>query len=381
MSFKQEGGSKIKRRLLTVSNGRKAREREIPPDYGYGPVVSIRVPSWTDFFSLLQNMQYGEWFFRGHENSSWKLRTGLDRVREAWAKRYKKNYSQDMGDGILLRGGCDFRAYENKKPYGREFEFAGIAEFRSLTKGRFDASFTNLDYLGAMQHYGSRTRLLDFTFSPFIATFFAFENEEVFSERAIYAINVNRLRGFSPIMGAVEEFLKREDGRDLPKFAEEKLLNNFGDSHPSSWEVYRAIANMDIGRLDDDALDHDDIIPIVLEGGNNRLIAQDGLFLLPLTFDYFDNVLAKMLGVSTKKLNVKSTSKDLSLVKENEIIDLNRIIQDVTLVKFLFDTKMNDSAHQMLRQMNLSDRVIYPDLVGIARSINGIREDAVRMKR
>jgi hypothetical protein len=138
---------------------------------------------------------------------------------------------------------------------------------------------------------------------------------------------------------------------------------------------------MDIGRLDDDALDHDDIIPIVLEGGNNRLIAQDGLFLLPLTFDYFDNVLAKMLGVSTKKLNVKSTSKDLSLVKENEIIDLNRIIQDVTLVKFLFDTKMNDSAHQMLRQMNLSDRVIYPDLVGIARSINGIREDAVRMKR
>ena len=375
MNFKQEGGSKNKRRLSTVSNGRKARENDIPPDYGYGPVVSIVISSWETFFSLVQKMQYGKWFFRGHEDSSWRLNTGLDRVRKAWMDRYKDGYSRSKGNGTLLRGGCDFRAYENRKPYGRKFEFDGITEFRSLTKGRFDSSFTNLDYLGAMQHYGTRTRLLDFTFSPFVATFFAFENEEKFSERAVYAINANRFQGFSPIMGAVEEFLNREDGRGLPKFAEEKLLNYFGDSHPSSWEVYRAIANMDIGRFEDDALNRDDIIPIVLEGGNNRLIAQDGLFLLPLKFEYFDEVLAKMLGVSAKTLSVKSTDKDHSIVKENEIADLNRIIQDATLIKFLFDTNMNDSAHQMLRQMNLSDRVIYPDLVGIARSINGIRED------
>jgi hypothetical protein len=41
---------------------------------------------------------------------------------------------------------------------------------------------------------------------------------------------------------------------------------------------------------------------------------------------------------------------------------------------------MNDFAHQMLKKMNLTDRVIYPDLVGVARSINRIRDDELRKK-
>ena len=349
-------------------------KNDIPPDYGYGHVVSIRISSWVTFFSLAQGMRYGEWFFRGYENSSWTLRSGLDRIRDAWDKRFTDSFPSTTGEGVQFLNDYDFRANENRRPFERNLEFIGINEFRSLTKGRFDPSFTRLDYLGAMQHYGTRTRLLDFTFSPFVSTFFAFENAEVFSERAVYAINVNRLQQSSPMMKEVGKYIEREIGDGLTEFAEKRLAKIFGDRHPNSWEVYRAVAEMDIIQSEEDALERDDIIPIILEGGNNRLIAQDGLFLFPLTFDYFDNVLARMLDIKSEDI------RNPILVKEKELEDLGNIIQDVTMVKFIFDKCMNDSSHQTLRQMNFSDRVIYPDLVGIARSINGIREDVLRMK-
>ena len=346
-------------------------EKVFLSDYGYGQIVSIAISSWTDFFSLVQHMQYGEWYFRGHENSSWTLKTGLDRVRKVWDDRFKKSFPSYNGKGVQLLNDYDFIACENRKPFERKLEFIGITEFRSLTKGRFDASFTNIDHLGAMQHYGTRTRLLDFTFSPFVATFFAFENEEEFSERAVYAININRLRQYSPMMKDVEDFLGCEEWEELSPFAE-RLRKFFTDRHPNSWEVYRVVAEMDIVQSEEDALERSDIIPIVLEGGNNRLIAQDGLFLLPLTFDYFDHVLSRMLKVEPSDI------ESPALVKEKELVDLINIIQGVTMIKFIFDKNLNDSAHQVLKQMNLSDRVIYPDLVGIARSINGIREDMLR---
>ena len=312
-------------------------------------------------------MRYGEWYFRGHENSKWTLRTGLDRDRIAWEKEFDKSYKQNTGSFV---NNYNFKAHTNKKPFERKLEFDGISEFRSLTKGRFDASFTKLDFLGAMQHYGTHTRLLDFTCSPFVAVFFAFENESVFSERAVYAINSGRLQQSSGVMGAVEDFMRRDDGRELPSFAQERLVKCFETRHPNRREVYRAIAEMDLVQSEKDAIECDDIIPITLEGGNNRSIAQDGMFLFPLTFNYFDDVLAKMLDVTAKEIAKPA------LVSENDLTDLTRIINEVTMIKFIFDTHMNDSANGVLRQMNLSDRVIYPDLMGIARSINGMRYSA-----
>ena len=215
---------------------------------------------------------------------------------------------------------------------------------------------------------------MDFSFSPFVATFFAFDNDDKFCKRAVYAINANQLKTSSNMMKEVERFVKREVGDDFSDFAKEKLNPLFGNLCPDSFEVYRALANMDIVQSENDAIENNDIIPIVLTGVNNRLVAQDGFFLFPLTFNYFDDVLADMLHM--KSIEIQKPP----MVKERDIADLCNIIRESTIVKFVFDECMNDFAHQMLKKMNLTDRVIYPDLVGVARSINRIREDEFRRK-
>lgn len=349
-------------------------EEDVFHGYGYGNVVSIPIDSWGAFFSLVQGMRYGEWYFRGHENADWSLVTGLDRVRKAWDKRFQDKVSPVKEKGSQFMNDYDFKASKNRMPFERDLEFIGIREFRSLTNGRFDSFFTNIDYLGAMQHYGTRTRLLDFSFSPFVATFFAFENDDKVSKRAVYAVNANQLKTSSNMMKEVDCFIRREVGDELTEFAKGTLDPLFGNQFPDAYEVYRALANMNIVQSENEAIENNDIIPIVLTGVNNRLVAQDGLFLFPLTFNYFDDVLADMLHMRSTEI------QNPRIVKEQEIADLRDIIQESTIVKFVFDECMNDFAHQMLKKMNLTDRVIYPDLVGVARSINRIRDDELRKK-
>lgn len=98
------------------------------------------------------------WIFRGHKSHEHELRPTIERV------------------ALPL----DWE----------EIEYLTMREFESKAALHLDArllwqnsSHDKLDWLALMQHYGAPTRLLDFTYSPSVALYFALRNRE---ERAAY---------------------------------------------------------------------------------------------------------------------------------------------------------------------------------------------------
>jgi len=127
---------------------------------------TIKFTSWTDYKSFVDDLSEN-WAFRGQVNACWPLRTAIERT-----------------DFIKLRKGI-------------EAEFVG--EFQRgarnyLNKDELPEHL--IEWLALMQHHGAPTRLLDFTRSPYIAAFFAYDQCLVKDniDVAVWAINFNFLK-------------------------------------------------------------------------------------------------------------------------------------------------------------------------------------------
>ena len=105
---------------------------------------------WKDLLTQGEKLRAGKWLFRGMQSSAWKLEPSLER---ACKKHYEDLSNAPHIENILIR---EFRrryrnhSVEIPNPVG-------------------------IEWLSLMQHYGAPTRLLDFTYSFFIAAYFAME--------------------------------------------------------------------------------------------------------------------------------------------------------------------------------------------------------------
>ena len=100
------------------------------------------------------------WLFRGHRVPEWKLETSLERA------------SRRCGVPTI------------------QYERAVWGEFRRHAHAyvpRVPAESDTVEWVAFMQHYGAPTRFLDFTYSFWIALFFAFEEAE--KDCAVVALN------------------------------------------------------------------------------------------------------------------------------------------------------------------------------------------------
>ena len=256
--------------------GRSERRHQIPVE---------EIKTWADFQRVVAD--YPNWAFRGHGDAEWPLYSSLSRYLQNY-KIHTDNWA-DQEERIV-------RIFKRKAHL-----------YLDQVPNEQDA----FQWLALMQHHGAPTRLVDFTWSPFVAAFFALERAS--KDAAIWAV-------FVPAMWRKDHEIR---------FPDETIASaNLHLREPGAYERF-FLRNT---------------VPFVKSGEpfvmNRRLIAQSGTFVVPGVLDQpIDQILA-------------SYPESRSPV-----------------AKFVLRTSaMRDEAMRALYIMNVTNSTLFPDLDGLARS-------------
>lgn len=151
-------------------------------------VREIRLDSWREFYELNTELfSTGSTFiYRGQTNYDWQLESTLDRLESRYSTR---KFLDEKRSRSL-----------NCVPFTRKQH---LRAFKNAIRGRRGPNpppLNEADCWALGQHHGLATPLLDWTRSPFVALFFAFEEEQYFlpdgkcaepEHRGVYILSIN----------------------------------------------------------------------------------------------------------------------------------------------------------------------------------------------
>ena len=114
----------------------------------------------------------------------------------------------------------------------------------------------------------------------------------------------------------------------------------------------------------------DGVLPLYTAPMNKRQLAQAGTQLMPLSFGPFVNNLAAALRIgNTKEINSPSY-----VVKDISHRHIDNVPSHIALIKMVFDKSMEKDAWDILDQSNINPFTIYPDLIGLAKSMRYVKQ-------
>ncbi|MBU4304749.1 MAG: FRG domain-containing protein [Candidatus Omnitrophica bacterium] len=263
--------------------------------------------SWNEIKKMLAKFDRG-WIFRCQRYADWSLQTSL----ETWKKnnwgtkdRTGNLILEQIEEGILLK------------------------EFKREANNYFSSSCqkpgNTLEWLALMQHYGCPTRLLDFTYSPYVAAFFAFD--ECYNKNgAIWCVNADWCKERS-VQKYNKEFHKeikegkKEEITILADFGKEETFQDF-------WKNPKALSM---------------VFPVNPAHANERLAIQQGVFLCTGSSQSF-------------KGNIDAMSEG-----ENHYLKY--------ILKIVVSSEARKEAIVDLNRMNINNATLFPGLEGYAKSL------------
>lgn len=267
-----------------------------------------KIKSWEGCRALLNDLE--NWVFRGQSSSKWSLQTTLERS--------------------AIASNCDIRDIPRVEK--RIIEKFQRSAFQYVDKTpQINDTF---EWISLLQHHGGPTRLLDFTYSYYVALFFSTEN--ALQESAVYCLNKHLI---------YEKGLETEKWRGLSedgKFGTREYCNN--------------VLNKQV------------LSPLVMliepYNMHERLSRQQGLFAVPFEghqgFEY-------NLSLTFTK-DRKSLPESKKLLGYRNMLDL--LNQECALLKLVIPQKYHNRIRRELRLMNITSETLFPGIDGFARSLN-----------
>ena len=266
-------------------------------------LIEFHPTEWTEVLNF--QAQLPGWVFRGQSCSDWNLATSLERS-------YKR-----IAPVTTLRQ-CEKDILVRFKRGAHHF-IANPPDQKNT-----------LEWLALIQHYGGPTRLLDFTRSFYVAAFFALEAAE--SDAAIWCLNT-----------------------DLLQKATKQVLFGSGIEETEPEYVCYQLINSDIDIRATIATE-----PYRL---NERLIAQQGLFVMPCSLQV-DVESCLFNTVRDPTLVVPRTEYELAHLQLGAFPMAGKVL------KIVLSKKMHAEARKCLRTMNIDAANLFPGLDGFARSLH-----------
>jgi hypothetical protein len=283
--------------------------------------LQTELEKWDDIFRLNQRF-LSRFVFRGQTNESWGLSTSLER------QIYK--HIPNLADKFVIP--------LHEKEMIKEFQW----KYPLYSPSAPDKE-NIVEWLTIMQHYGSTTRLLDFSHSIFVAIYMAVaDNGE---NGVLWAINkipidlqvFDRYRELNQVRSA---------GRDmLNKFAIE-MANDILINHSFDRIIKKQLFIIE---------------PQIC---NERLSRQQGLFLMPSDIKCsFSECLSSYLE-SSDPLEIQFQD----LINHSQEAKFSQ--DDITMIKIIIPKNLTFKIMNYLRAMNITTEILFPGLEGLAKSIN-----------